>query len=249
VRGSTAGERAALLRLGRRLADLVAIAVGVLVALAYFDIDPTAALAGLGIGGIAVALAAQKTLENVIGGLSIVFDNAVRVGDFVKVGDMSGTVDAIGLRSTRIRTPDRTILTVPNGQIATISVETMSARDKFWFHHFVALRYETSSAQMRAVIDGIRSVLEDHRAVDREVIRVRFFRLGPFSLDIELFTYIHATDWDDFMTIQQELLLRTMEMVEEAGTSVALPSQVLHLTGPGSAQPQPPPLTATTSSS
>ena len=244
VRRWTAGEMAALLRLGRRLADLVAIAAGVLAALAYFDIDPTAALAGLGIGGIAIALAAQKTLENVIGGLSIVFDNAVRVGDFVKVGDMSGTVDAIGLRSTRIRTPDRTILTVPNGQIATINVETLSARDKFWFHHFVALRYETSSAQMRAVIDGIRRVLEAHPAVDREVIRVRFFRLGPFSLDIELFAYIRVTDWDDFLTIQEELLLRTMEMVEEAGTTVALPSQELHLSGPGAIQPTAQPASA-----
>src|SRR6185436_9294793 len=135
---------------------------GGLIVLAYFGVDPTAALAGLGIGGIAVALSAQKTLENVIGGVSIVFDKAVRVGDVVKVGDTSGTVDYIGLRSTRIRTNDRTILSVPNGQIATVNIETLSTRDKFWFHHFVGLRYETTASQMRAVLKGVCDLLGAH---------------------------------------------------------------------------------------
>src|SRR6185436_11530133 len=116
------GEIAALLRLGRRIADVFVITGGVIVALHFFGLDPTAALAGLGIGGIAVALAAQKTLENVIGGFSLVFDKAVKVGDFLKFGDTMGTVDRVGLRSTRIRTLDRTILSVPNGQIATVNI-------------------------------------------------------------------------------------------------------------------------------
>ena len=189
-----------------------------LVALHYFGIDPTAALAGLGIGGIAVALAAQKTLENVIGGLSIIFDKAVRVGDFLKLGDTLGTVDSIGLRSTRIRTLDRTILSVPNGQIANANIETLSARDKFWFHHFLGLRYETTAGQMRTVIDGIGAYLAAHPTVDRsEPIRVRFFRFGPFSLDIEVFAYLEASDWEAFLETQQELLLDIMEIVERSG--------------------------------
>ena len=130
-----------------------------LIALRYFGVDPTAALAGLGIGGIAVALAAQKTLENVIGGLSLIFDKAVRVGDSLKLGEAVGTVDSIGLRSTRIRTLDRTILSIPNGQMANVSLETLSVRDKCWFHHIVGLQYETTSAQMRHVIDAIRERL------------------------------------------------------------------------------------------
>src|SRR6185295_17531979 len=105
---SGAGWTAAVLRFARRIADVFVVTGGVLVAVFYFGFDPTAALAGLGIGGVAVALAAQKTLENVIGGLSIIFDKAVRVGDFMKLGDTLGTVDYIGLRSTRIRTLDRT---------------------------------------------------------------------------------------------------------------------------------------------
>ena len=140
-------ESRGLLRLLRRVAQGLVIAGGVVFALRYFGFDPTAALAGLGIGGIAIALAAQKTLENVIGGFSIVLDKAIRVGDFLKVGETLGTVDFIGLRSTRIRTLERTIVTVPNGQMATVNIETLSQRDRFWFRHVVGLtlRHDASA--------------------------------------------------------------------------------------------------------
>ena len=229
ARSGNFAESRALLRLLRRVAEMLVISAGGVAMLHYFGIDPTAALAGLGIGGIAVALAAQKTLENVIGGFSIVFDKAVRVGDVLKLGDMSGTVDRIGLRSTRIRTLDRTIVSVPNGQIATASIETLSQRDKFWFHHIVGLRYQTTAAQMRAVITGMRQTLGDQPGVDLESVRARFFRLGPSSLDIEVFAYIFAADWVSFLAVQQDLLLRIMEIVEQAGTEIAFPSQTVHL--------------------
>jgi MscS family membrane protein len=225
--GASLGEVAALLRLGRRIADVFVIAAGFLVALQFFGFDPTAALAGLGIGGIAVALAAQKTLENVIGGFSLVFDKAVKVGDFLKFGDTFGTVDSIGLRSTRIRTLDRTILSVPNGQISNAGIETLSARDMFWFHHFIGLAYSTTPAQMRSVIENIQRMLADHPAVERTTARVRFLRFSPSSLDIEVFAYIYAASWERFLEIQQEFLLTIMEIVERAGTEIALPSQTL----------------------
>jgi MscS family membrane protein len=190
-------------------------------------------MAGLGIGGIAVALAAQKTLENVIGGLSLIFDRAVCVGDFLKVGEASGTVESIGLRSTRIRTPDRTLLSVPNGQIANVSIETISSRDMFWFHHFLGLRYATTPAQLRAVVDGIVRRLGGHPAVDPASIRATFLRFGPSSLDVEVVAYIVAKDWPQFLEIQQELLLGIMDVVEQADTAIALPAQTLHLAGPG----------------
>ncbi len=229
--GSGHAEVVAMLRLARRVADAMAITAGVLVMLHFVGIDPTATLAGLGIGGIAVALAAQKTLENVVGGVSIIVDQAVRVGDFLKLGDTLGTVDSIGLRSTRIRTLDRTILSVPNGQIANVNIETLSARDKFWFHHFVGLRYETTAGQMRSVVDGIATCLATHPMVDRgEAIRVRFLRFGPFSLDIEVFAYVYARDWEAFLETQQALLFEVMDIVERSGAAIALPSQTLHLT-------------------
>jgi MscS family membrane protein len=226
---SGGGETASLIRLLRRAADVLVITACVLATVRYFGFDPTAALAGLGIGGIAVALAAQKTLENVIAGLSLIFDKAVRVGDVLKFGEIVGTVDFIGLRSTRIRTLDRTILTVPNGQIASVGIEILSVRDKFWFHHFLGLQYGTSAEQMRSVMDGVQRLLVSHTSADAGTVRVRFLRLGTSSLDIEIFAYIFARDFAAFLDVQQELLLRIMEIVDASGTAIAFPSQTLHI--------------------
>jgi MscS family membrane protein len=218
-------------RLGHRIADVLVVVAGGLVALKYFGLDPTAALAGLGIGGIAVALAAQKTLENVIGGLSLIFDKAVRVGDFLKLDNVYGTVDSIGLRSTRIRTLDRTILSVPNGQIANVNVETLSVRDMCWFHHTLGLRYETTSAQIKTVIEGVRERMAAHPLVDRGSVRARLISFGKSSLDIEIFAYVLTGDWPRFLEVQEQLLVGIMEIVERAGTAIAFPTQTLHVAG------------------
>ena len=220
-----------LLRVGRRIVDVVLVTGGFLAMLAHYGINPTPALAGLGVGGIAVALAAQKTLENVIAGASLVFDQAVRVGDFLRMGTIEGTVDHIGLRSTRIRTLDRTIVSVPNGQIANASLETLSARDKYWFHPEVRLRYDTTPTQLYAVLEGIRQLLEEHSAVDRASIRVRFIRLGAFSFDVEVFAYLTARDWSHFLELQEALLFGVTDAIERAGTGLALPFQTIHMTG------------------
>ena len=215
-----------LLRVGRRILDVVIVLAGVLAILRHFGVNPTPLLAGLGVGGIAVALAAQKTLENIIAGVSLIFDQAVRVGDYLKVADVEGTVDHIGLRSTRIRTPGRSIVSVPNSQIANMSLETLSARDKFWFHPVVGLRHGTTDAQMQTVLDGIRQALARHAEIDPASIRVRLLRLGAFSLDIEVVAYVFAADWPHFLEIQEALLLRITEIVRASGTEIALPSQV-----------------------
>jgi MscS family membrane protein len=220
---------ASILHLARRVVDILGIFIGAMVVLHHFGINPTAALAGLGIGGIAVALAAQKTLENVIGGISITFDRVVRVGDFLKAGDTTGTVESIGLRSTRVRTLGRTIVSVPNGLIAGVTVENMSDRDKFWFNHTIGLRYETTASQMRSVLDSVTTLLAKHPDIDRESVRVRFLAFGPSSLQIEIVAYIFARDYPNFLEMQGELLLRIMEIVESQGTAFAFPSQTMYL--------------------
>lgn len=242
IRPSNLGAATSLLRLLRRCGDALVLFAAVLVLLRMRGIDPTPALAGLGVGGIAVALAAQKTLENVIAGASLIFDQAVRVGDVLKMGEVLGTVDHIGLRSTRIRTLDRTVISVPNGQIAAASLETLSSRDKFWFHPIVGLRYETTPEQLRRVIDGIRRLLAEHPAVDADATRVRFFRLGSFSLDVEVFTYVHARDWNHFLEIQEQLLFEVTEIVSRAGTSIAFPSQTMYVENVPAALPAAAPL-------
>ena len=226
---SNRGAAASLLRLLRRGADLLILFSAVIAVLLTFGVDPTPALAGLGVGGIAVALAAQKTLENVIAGASLIFDQAVRVGDFLKMGEIQGTVDHIGLRSTRIRTLDRTVVSVPNGQIANVSLETLSARDKFWFHHVIGLVYETTPEQLHQVVDGIRDLLIERPLVDPSSVRVRFVRLGAFSLDIDVFVYLLARDWNHFLEIQEQLLFAITEIVSRAGTSIAFPSQTTYV--------------------
>jgi MscS family membrane protein len=222
---------AALLRVLRRVADVAYVVAGLGVMLRHFGIDPTPTLAGVGVGGIAVALAAQKTLENIIAGASLIFDQAVKVGDFLKIGEVVGTVEHIGLRSTRIRTPDRTVVSIPNSQIAGATLETMSARDKFWFHPDVRLRYETTPAQLRRVLDGCRQLLASHPSVLREDQRVRFHRVAPYSFDVEIVAYVAARDWNEFLQVQEQLLFGVTEAVERAGTALALPSQTTYVAG------------------
>jgi MscS family membrane protein len=229
LRGRNVAGATLILRLTRRVVDVLVIFAGVVVALYHFGVNPTAALAGLGVGGIAVALAAQKTLENVIGGASLIFDRAVSVGDFLKVGDTLGTVEDVGPRSTRIRTLDRTLVSLPNGQIANMRLENLSSRDKFWFHPILSLRYGTTSPQMNAVLDSIRSLLEESRDVESSSVHVRFLRFGPSSLDVEVFAYVLAREWNHFLETQERLLLRIMECIESAGVQIALPPQAVFL--------------------
>jgi len=145
---------------------------------------------------------------------------------------VTGTVDHIGLRSTRIRTLDRTVVSIPNSQIANASLETLSARDKFWFHPVVGLRYETTAEQLHAVVEGLRRLLEEQPSIDRQSVRVRFIRLGAFSLDVEVFAYLFASDWDHFLQLQEQLLFGIQEIIDRAGTRIAFPTQTMYVTGP-----------------
>ena len=220
---------ASVLRLFRRVIDGLLLFAGLLFILYHFGINVTAAIAGLGVGGIAVALAAQKTLENVIGGVSLIADDVVRVGDFLNVGDVLGTVEDVGLRSTRIRTLERTLVSLPNGQIANMKLETVSARDKFWFHPLIGLRYDTTSAQLRSILAKTRDLLNHHINIDPASVRVRFIRFAPSSLEVEIFAYASAADWSNFLEIQEEMLFGIIDIVHKAGAGIAYPSQTLYL--------------------
>jgi MscS family membrane protein len=223
-----------IVRFARRAVDLLLVFLGILALLRYFGVNATAALAGLGVGGIAVALAAQKTLENVIGGFSIIFDKAVHVGEFLRCGETLGTVEEIGLRSTRMRTPDRTVVSIPNGQIANFSLEDMSCRDKFWFRHILGLRYDTTASQMRAVLEELGSLLAEHPLAERESVRVRFVRFGQSSLELEIHVYLRTGDFLHFLEVQSGLLLRVMEIVQAAGTHIALQTPIITSRDPSS---------------
>jgi MscS family membrane protein len=214
--------------LNRAFKALLAI-LFVVALLRAFGVNVTAGLAALGVGGLAIALGAQKLFENLIGSLTLLADRPVRIGDFCRFGDTLGTVEEIGIRSTRIRTLDRTVLTVPNGEFATLHIENYSQRDRYWFHPILNLRYETSPDQMRYLLQELRDMLGKHPKVDCTSARVRLIGLAAYSLDVEIFSYIHAWDYAGFLELQEELLLACMEIVEKSGTGFAFPSQTLYL--------------------
>ena len=212
----------------RRAAKVAIVAFGVIAILGAVGVDVTTGLAALGIGGIALALGAQKTVENFVGSVTLVTDQPVRVGDFCKVGDTKGTIEQIGMRSTRIRTLDRTIVTIPNGQFSSEKIENFAHRDRFWFHPILDLRYETTPDQIRFLLVELRSILYAHPKVDNSDARVRFTGLGAASLNLEIFAYVNAINYAEFLGVREDLLLRMMDKVGESGTDFAFPSQTLY---------------------
>jgi len=220
----------AVIRLSATLMKALAVVVGLVVIFYYFaGINLTAVVAGLGIGGIAVAFAAQKTIENFFGGLFLVWDKPIRLGDYCKAGEHAGTVEHIGLRSTQIRTLARTVVSIPNGQLSSISVENFALRDRFLFKHTLNLRYETTADQLRYLLAQIRELLYQHPRVDSTSARIRFISFGPSSLDTEIFAYVLEKDYDTFLAVQEDLLLRIMDLVESSGSGFAFPSQTLYM--------------------
>ncbi|MCW5890930.1 MAG: mechanosensitive ion channel family protein [bacterium] len=222
-RGQTVATSA--IPLTRRIAKTFVVFLALLAIFQNFGFDMTGLLAGLGVGGLAVALAAQKSLENLFGGLSLIVDQPVRVGDFCRFGDRVGTVEDIGLRSTRIRTLDRTVVTVPNADFSGLQLENYALRDRIWFNTTLGLRYETTPDQMRWLLVELKQVLLDHPKVDPNPARVRFIRFGPSTLDVEIFAYVLTSDASEFLAVREEIYLRFMDVVAEAGTGFGFPSQ------------------------
>ncbi len=214
--------------LGRRTAQVFIMGMAMLAVLQNFGINVGAVLAGLGIGGLAVALAAQKTVENLFGGVTLIFDQPVRVGDFCRFGDQVGTVEAVGLRSTRIRTLDRTVVTIPNGTFAGMQLENFALRDRIWLHPSIGLRYETSADQLRYVLIELKKMLLGHPKVHPDPARVRFVSFGDYSLNLEIFAYVLTADINEFLAVQEDIFLRIMDIVEASGTGFAFPSQTIY---------------------
>jgi MscS family membrane protein len=225
---SKSSGKIALARLLNKIIKVILIIIGAMFIFYMANLNFTAVITGLGVGGIAMAFAAQKTLENLFGGVMIISDQPIRVGDFCRAGDFQGTVEDIGLRSTRLRTLNRTVVFVPNGQLATMSLENFTIRDKILFRHKLGLRYETSADQLRFVIAEIRRMLYEHPKVETSTARGRFTGFQDSALELEIFAYVLVTEYTDFLAVQEDLLLRFMDVVEKSGTTFAFPSQTTY---------------------
>ncbi|HUQ83844.1 MAG TPA: mechanosensitive ion channel family protein [Gemmatimonadaceae bacterium] len=203
--------------------------VALLVAFSQFGYPVGTLLAGLGLGGIVVALAAQKTVENLFGSVTLAADRVFRVGDWVKFEGAEGAVERIGLRSTHVRTLDRTMVKVPNGRLADLRIESFGERDRIRFFTTLRLVYGTTAAQLRAIIRDTEALLTSHARVWPEGIAVRLVGLGEYSLDVTVNAWFATTDWAEFEVIRQNMLLAIMEVVERANTRLAMPMQVLRI--------------------
>jgi len=216
----------------RKAAKVAALAFGLIAVLHELGFQVTSLLAGLGIGGLAVALAAQKTVENLIGSVTIGVDQPFRVGDFVAVDGIQGTVEQVGMRSTRLRTLDRTLVTMPNGKLADLRIESFAARDRYRLAVTLGLSYSTTAAQMRQVTDAIRTLLASHPANGPDAPVVRFTGFADSALTVEVMAWLVAADFDAFASLRGEIYLRIMEIVEQGGTRFAFPTRTVQLVPP-----------------
>mgnify|MGYP006272750091 FL=1 len=185
--------------------------------------------AGLGIGGLAVALAVRPTLENLVGGLMLYIDKPVRIGDFCTFGPHSGTVERIGIRAVKVRALDRTLISIPNARFADMELVNWAACDMMLIHTTLRLRLETSADQLRYVLAEIRRMLHAHPRIDDDTIRVRYLGPSAAGRDIDLRFYARTREWNEFFAIREDTFLRIDGILEEAGARTAVPAQVLHV--------------------
>jgi MscS family membrane protein len=225
-----------LMLLGERIIKAIVVVMAIFLILGVLGFNLNTALAGVGIGTLAVGFGAQQTIANLFGGVSVLGDEVIRVGDVCKFGDRTGTVEDIGLRSTRVRTEERTLLSIPNGTVATINVENLSRRDKLFFKTVLSLHSETSPDHVRYVLAQIREVLKGHPKIEGSTARVRLTEVTTSAINVELVCYVLTRDFDEFATAREDLLLRVMKFVEDSGTNLASASQTLYLSGDPGAQ-------------
>jgi MscS family membrane protein len=214
-----------LVRIAFRLLTLAAFVVIVILTAHHLGIPLTPVVASLGVGGVAVALAAQNSIENLIGGFNLFMDRPVRVGDSCRFGARIGTVEEIGLRSTRVRTQDDTVVSIPNAAFAKMELENFSRRGKFWYHPRLQLEKTSSADQVRFVLVEVRRMLYAHPRVDPDPVLIRFAEFAPSSLELDVSAYVPAADSGEYLEIAEDLNLRIMEILARGGLRLAVPAQ------------------------
>ena len=222
-KGSKAGV--VLMRPITHILQVLVVVFAIMLWVENLGFKATSLLAGLGIGGLALALAAQKSIENVIGAITLIGSAPVRIGDFGHFGDKMGTVEEIGLRYTNIRTLDRTIVHIPNAVFADMKLENFTDREKIRYHPVIKLSRKTSPDQIRYILVEVRKMLYSHPGVDPDPARVRFTSFGLDSLNIDIFAYILRTVYSEYLEVAEDLNLRIMDIISQAGTELALPVQ------------------------
>lgn len=221
------GQFLPLIKQGLRIFTVI---VGGLTILATLDVDVIGLLAGLGVGGIAIALAAQDSVGNVIGTINVLVDRPFKVGDWIIVGDkVDGQVEEIGFRSTKVRTWPKTQMSIPNKVLATEIIDNWSRMPKRRVKMTMGVTYQTTSEQMQELLKRIRAMLAADEGVDQDFFIVRFTEFGASSLDVFLYYFTKSTKWDEHLAVREGVNLKIMGIVAELGLSIAYPTRTLHL--------------------
>jgi MscS family membrane protein len=233
-------ERLTLLPLFSKGAKIGLAVIAVVQALQKFGYPVASLIAGLGVGGLAVALAAQKTVADLFGSVVLGIDQPFRPGDFVKIEDLSGTVETVGLRSTRIRTPGRTLVTIPNGKLADLRIESFAPRDRIRLDFTLSLARSTSAAQIRQVLTDVESYLRTVRLIHSDPPTVYLTTLGASSFDIAIGFSVDTRSDDTFQKTRQTVLLEILAIVERNGTRLAIPPREVRMEVTSGALPSEP---------
>lgn len=218
-----------LVPLARRTLKIVIGLTAAVMILQNYGYSVTSIVASLGVGGLALALAAQDTVANFFGSVVVFTDRPFQVGDWVQFDDVEGTVEEVGFRTTTIRRFDKSTTMVPNSRFSTSAITNHSRRNLRRISFMVGVTYDTSRTQMSELLERLRTVVRDHEGIDQSFHFVHFTSLAATSLDVQVYCFSKSTDWVSFLKTQESLLLRIMAVVEELGLDFAFPTQTVHL--------------------
>ncbi len=216
---------------------IIMLVFGSLFWLNNIGVNITTVLAGLGVGGLAIALALQKPLEDMMGAFTIFSQASIRVGDFCKYGIYTGFVEDIGLRTVKVRTLTNTLVYIPNSRIAYVEVENISAREKIRFWPTLRLRYDTTPEQLRTLMNNILEMLEQHEQVYDEPLRVRLTEFDQDAILVKVHSFLKPTDFPESLEIGEDLNFRIMDIIDSAGARFALPGKSIYMEGEGAPSP------------
>lgn len=215
-----------LVRVVFRIATIIVVTAIGLKAAQSLGVPVAGLIAGLGVGGLAIALAAQSTLENFIGGIILYADQPVKVGDMCYFGNnRRGVVEDVGLRSVKIRTLDRTVVSIPNADFAKLHLENLADRDRVLLRENLRLPLETPHEQLQGLMADLESMLRTHEQLADAPLRVRFMSIGEYFLEVEIYAYAMTDSWPDFLEIREDVLLKVLDIVERSGTRLTLPAE------------------------
>lgn len=221
---------------GMKVATVV---IGVIFILQNLDIDVTSLLTGLGLGGLAFALAAKDVVSNFFGSVTIFLDKPFQIGDWVVVAGVEGVIEEVGIRSTRIRTFYNSLVTVPNGKFTDAIVDNYGMRKYRRTSTTLGLTYDTPPERIEAFCNGVRAILKAHPAVRKDYYEVHFAGFGDFTLNIMLYFFFTVGSWTEELRARHEIYLDLLRLADELGVSFAFPTQTLHVDSVAEARPPP----------